>query len=62
MIYAIIDFILVGVIVYGMSSLAYAGYPSWVPYVLIIFFLGMAILRCYQFFSAVNAPEAEDND
>ena len=49
LILAIADLLLVGIVIYGLFDWVYAGYPKFVPYLIIIFFLVMAGLRLYKF-------------
>lgn len=45
---AIIYMLLVFVVIYGMSSGVYDGFPGIIPYVIIAIFLFMAFIRLYQ--------------
>lgn len=40
--------LLIFVVIYGMSSGVYLGFPGAVPYVIIVVFLFMAFVRMYQ--------------
>lgn len=57
----ILDFVIIGIIIYGLTDWVYDGYPSWVPYILIIFFLFMATTRFYKFSTVLKAGNSLDS-
>ena len=58
LILAIADLLLVGIVIYGLFDWVYAGYPKFVPYTIIIFFVAMAGIRLYKF--SMSANERKD--
>lgn len=57
----ILDFAVIEIIIYGLTDFAYSGYPAWLPYLLIAFFLFMATSRFYKFSSTLKKSEALDS-
>ncbi len=57
----IFDFIVIAVIIYGMTDWVYDGYPKWVPYVIMIFFFIMASIRFYKFSAHLKRSNSIDS-
>lgn len=58
---AILDFVIIGIVIYGLTDWVYEGYPSWVPYAIMIFFFIMSTIRFYKFSSALKKNESVDS-
>ncbi len=61
LILAIIDFVIIGIVIYGMNDWVYDGYPKWVPYVIMIFFFVMAAVRFYKFSYSLKKSNSLDS-
>lgn len=57
----ILDFVIIGIVIYGLTDWVYDGYPSWVPYTIIVFFLIMSTTRFYKFSSALKKSNSLDS-
>lgn len=57
----VFDFIVIGVVIYGMSDWVYDGYPAWVPYSIIVFFLAMATIRFFKFSANLKKSNSVDS-
>ncbi len=57
----ILDFAVIGIVIYGLTDWVYDGYPAWVPYAIMAFFLIMATSRFYKFSSTLKKSEALDS-
>lgn len=56
---AVVYMLLVFVVIYGMSSGVYDGFPWIIPYIIIAIFLFMAFMRLYQCIT-VGIPSNDD--
>lgn len=56
---AVVYMLLVFVVIYGMSSGVYDGFPGIIPYIIIAIFLFMAFMRLYQCIT-VGIPSDDD--
>lgn len=61
LILAIFDFLIIGVVIYGLTDWVYDGYPSWIPYAIIAFFFIMASVRFYKFSSSLKKSSSVDS-
>ncbi len=57
----IFDFIVIEVVIYGLTDWVYDGYPAWVPYSIMIFFLIMASIRFYKFSANLKKSNSVDS-
>ncbi len=57
----IFDFIIIGIVIYGLTDWVYDGYPSWVPYFIMIFFFVMASVRLYKFSTYLKKNDSLDH-
>ncbi len=58
---AIMDFIIIGIIIYGLNDWVYDGYPKWVPYSIMVFFFIMASIRFYKFSATLKKSNPVDS-
>ncbi len=57
----IFDFVVIGVVIYGMTDWVYDGYPKWVPYSIMVFFLIMATIRFFKFSAYLKKSNSVDS-
>lgn len=62
LILAILDYVIIGIVIYGIPNLVYDGYPKIIPYLIIIFFFIMSLFRLREFSYILKSSGSVDKE